>query len=499
MNQAFYSKIKEDKKIFLEYILDVESLIQKHFEGHNRWEWEYFTTGRRIETSQEHLKHKSELKDIFISNEFKKILSSWLVSEDITGKERYWLGRYLHKAIRFTIDNDKDVLSLVDEIDNMDDSFGRKTRQDIYDAYSKKSPESIACELLNELQRVAESLAPLIKKLFSRKEILARDAGYDGYVDIALKSDGVNMNTVIDAFDFVDIETLPYWENILKSQKLKNLKSWEFKYTLTNKNETDYVCKNLAECKDLWENIKKNFTPYLDDVYLEYNSHLCFSPILSWPHEICIGGFYGGKDKIDDCRWDIRTIVVLMHEAGHALHYKLLAECDASFRDLYITPVAMEETVTFLAELLLFQKVFLNCIDIDPDKIDSFKEQWQKIRIMELRESLGYSRFDMNAYRLALECPDEMDGIWQDIMLSQTGIDHSNSHWALVGYGFYTEDPVRRYAYNLSALWAKKIAGDSWQGIIDPVSFSPLQFIKIIETLCKNWIASPQIFIYTDS
>ncbi|MBU1627393.1 hypothetical protein KKB18_08505, partial [bacterium] len=216
---------------------------------------------------------------------------------------------------------------------------------------------------------------------------------------------------------------------------------------------------------------------------------------ISWPDEIFIGGFCDSSNVSEDCKWDIETAVTLMHEVGHVLYYKMLAECGGSFSDLYITPVALEEAVTFLAELFMFQGDFLKSISMVNSEIEPYYNDWRKMRIRFLRELLGFSRFDLEAYKLALESPDNMNDVWLSKLSEQTGVDYSDSHWAVVSYGFYTEDPMRRYAYILSALLAKKIAGDTWQGVINPSSYSPSGFLNIIQNLVTNWVDCPQVVL----
>jgi hypothetical protein len=41
-------------------------------------------------------------------------------------------------------------------------------------------------------------------------------------------------------------------------------------------------------------------------------------------------------------------------------------------------------------------------------------------------------------------------------MEAATGVDFSDASWAIDGAGFYTEDPMRRYAYPVAHTWAQR-------------------------------------------
>jgi len=475
----------------LKKIKNIEVLLQKHHEENCRWEWKYYTSGQWFPKSNELIKLKSEIKDIFASQSFHDDIKNQLSKNNLSSRDRDWFERLQHKAHRFTVDNDAIILTLVNEVEKIDDDIGWNARLQVRKAYSGSNKSEIKSSVDN-LKKIAENLSLKIVKLFSRKEQLARHLGFDGYVDLALKADGIDLNSVKKGFDFVDRMTQAEWNSILGCLNSSQSSSI-LVLNLLKKDERISLCKNLSDCKKLWNDIRNVFHPYLDDVEVHYKTYPCNCNILKWPDDLRIFGYLNPAKK--DYNWGISDAATLLHEAGHALHYKMLGKFGKSFRYYYITPVALEESITFLTELLLFQSDFISSSSMDFAEIKTFNQQWRKMRIRDLREQLAFAVFDMEVYKLALESPKDIQSKWLELMLRYTEVDYSDSHWSTTGYGFYTEDPVRRYSYILAGLWAKSIAGDSWQGIVEPINSSPSELVKKLEIFVKDWISDPDVVI----
>jgi hypothetical protein len=141
------------------------------------------------------------------------------------------------------------------------------------------------------------------------------------------------------------------------------------------------------------------FTPLLDDVEVRFEPHALvvgMEKVLRWPDHIAV---------VIRNRDDVHT---LAHELGHALQCRVHARRGLGFVDWFALSCVEAETAAVLAERLFFER-------------PAFE-----------RASLERARFELQAYASALE--------------GSLGA----GDWTRKGDGFWTEDPMRSYAYPLA-------------------------------------------------
>ena len=66
-------------------------------------------------------------------------------------------------------------------------------------------------------------------------------------------------------------------------------------------------------------------------------------------------------------------------------------------------------------------------------------------------------------------------------MEKATEVSWEDRHWALDGHGFYTADPMRRYAYLSAQGYAEEIAADAKNHEDDAKQPTPAQCVMAIE------------------
>jgi hypothetical protein len=219
-----------------------------------------------------------------------------------------------------------------------------------------------------------------------------------------------------------------------------------------------------------------------------------FCMVLHWPSDVRLGVRGRRVDARTD-GLDIPTFVTVMHEVGHALHYALLARASASFRQFYLSPPALGEAFAALAERQAFHPAVWSLTRLAPAQAAGHRAAWQRQQIWFLRRQIGRVRFEFDAYELALASPSRLDSAWESALAAATQVEFEGTHWAVDGHGFYTEDPMLRYAYLVSAGWADQISGHTWGGATSGPTGTPPALVQRMQPLVARWTARPAAMV----
>jgi hypothetical protein len=292
-------------------------------------------------------------------------------------------------------------------------------------------PEVVAAtELADRLEEEGAdrgALEAALVRVFARRELLARRAGYAGYVELALRAERLSLASVV--------------AELSRADELARCDAAV---------PPDYPQDIVFPVPDqltLWEHLRVFFTPLLDDVELRVDSAVRISgmcKVCRWPRDIRVAVRGAGASASPAAR--LRALGVLAHEAGHAVHFRLLAQRECTLLEFAATSAVEQETYADACERLVFETGLNGRLKLPL----ALRRWWQRQRADLVRGLVGRAHFELQAYAAALDAPATLQALWRGELTRMGAPPPAGAAWAEDGHGFYTEDPLRRCAYPLA-------------------------------------------------
>jgi hypothetical protein len=388
--------VSEDDPVRIDgYLVDLEAFLRELFELGERRDWSRHALASPVDDGQ-----LVEARRAFASSLAGSEVAALLERRSavhVDASRRSTLSRMAHRISRVAVDLDEQVESSVSAADRLERDAPADDR----------------------------ALAAVLVSAFSRRELLARQRGYEGYVQLCLAGEGLTLHAVAHELDEAEARALG---EPAHSEGL----------------DTGLA---LPDPATVAERLRAFFSPLLRDVEVRVAPTVAvagMAKLVSWPGDIRIAARPSGSDAGSSER--LEALGVLAHELGHALHWRLLAELGVDFLDFITISAAEHETFADLGERLLFEPEVGGELGLTRSR-----RLWQARRLQRMRLDLGRARFELGAYAAALDDPSSLQTRWR-AELQRTGADPGRDSWVLDGHGFYTEDPMRRYAYPLAWL-----------------------------------------------
>jgi hypothetical protein len=262
----------------------------------------------------------------------------------------------------------------------------------------------------------------LLIQLFARKELLARQAGHSGYAELALAADGLSEATITR--ELAEAEQVARQDATVAAENAVG----------PLPNEAD-VCARF----------RVFFAPLLDVVEVRLDPHagvVGMSNVLRWPDHIAV--VIRSVDAAAPADERIASLGTTAHELGHVLQWRARAGRGLGFLDFFSLTVLEAETAAELGERLLFESELGREMSLP-------RALWSKQRALGMLRQIGLARFELRAYAAALDAPLSLPALWADLADASAQLS-----WSLAGHGFYTDDPMQRYAYPLAYLHARR-------------------------------------------
>jgi hypothetical protein len=266
--------------------------------------------------------------------------------------------------------------------------------------------------LADELEERGEDPAEALVELFARKELLVRQVRRDGYAQLALVADGVSL--ALAEAELAEAEAIARCDAAAAAPGVAD----------------------LPDAMDVWSRFQAFFLPLLDGV------ELCFDRdarvwgmgvVMHWPDRLGIVVRRPSGDASPAAH--VATLGIMAHEAGHALQCRARAERGLGFLDFFALDAVQAETAADLAERLLFESELGEGMSLP-------RVLWSSERAADVLRHVRRARFELQAYAAALDAPSSL---------------RMDAGWSRDGHGFYTEDPMRRYAYPLAYVRSKRL------------------------------------------
>ena len=264
-------------------------------------------------------------------------------------------------------------------------------------------------------------LESTLLSLFARRELLARDPGFDGYAQLALAAEGLTLARVRQELDAA--------ERLVRREV---------------REEPALRADSLPTGAELWEHLRAFFAPLLDDVELHLDRRVRVAgmcKVCGWPNDVRVAVRQTARGATPEKR--VRTLAVLAHEAGHAVHFRLLAERGLDFLEFATTSAVEQETYADLCERLVFETDLADELELST----AARRLVQRQRRDDTRRLIGRARFELGAYAAAVDAPEALQSLWREELTRVGTPPPTDASWAEDGHGFYTDDPLRRCAY----------------------------------------------------
>lgn len=471
----------DDRSAFAEYLIDVEYALQCGFRDEAQIQWRVYTGF--CDTSQLGAGEswKKEVAAFFSDAAIHDLLRRWCVRGGSARPERTLARRLLHFGRRLAVDFAPDVVTAADEIDQIElGSIAVLLAKE--EATLRARAGTYPNPLRSETRRIGAHVECSVAALFARREELAIQAGFAGYASLAAHAGGTSIAEIGRAVRRVDESTRDAWRYLLKSLPSTAWDAPALDRTARERDAVPDAGSAQLSCEALWARAKAWFDPWLDAVTLHCGAAFAsgFCMVLDWPTDIRVGVRARiGPEPAP--RLTAQTASTLMHEVGHAVHYGMLSALGGRFLNFLLVPPALDEGVAGFTQSLT------PCVvsELGADQRSGAKGSDPRgpdfAQLWLMRCLIGRVRFEMKAYRAALRRPSALGRLWRSEMERATEVSWEDRHWALDGHGFYTADPMRRYAYLCAEAYAEEIAAAAKCREHDAKEPTPSQCVTALE------------------
>ena len=485
-------KALNDRSAFAEYLIDVEDALQSGFQHEAQIQWRVYTGSCDPSQLGAGGSWKKEVAGFFSDPAVVDLLRRWSVRDGRARPKHPLVGRLLHFGKRLAVDFDPSVVAAADEIDQIE--LGPIAELRAKEEATHRDPARTYPDALHsEARRIGADVERSVAALFARREELAIQAGFPGYANLASHAGGTSAAEIGRAVRRVDESTRDAWRHLLRSLPST---SWHARALDQATRERDAVPHDGSvqlSSEALWARAKAWFHPWLDAVtlYCGTASASGFCMVLDWPADIRVGvRARVGPDLVP--RLTAGTASTLMHEVGHAVHYGMLSALRGRFLNYLLVPPALDEGIAGFTQSLTPFVVSDLGADLRSGVEGNDARRPGFARLWFLRYLIGWVRFEMKAYRTALRRPSALGRLWRSELEKATEVSWEDRHWALDGHGFYTADPMRRYAYLSAEAYAEEMAAAAKSREHDAEEPTPPQFVAAIEQFVSGALRNPK-------